>query len=92
MSQLCQVQPIRPYKLGCLTKSTIQMIEYSQSKADDINNGSVGTFAGEYIEFYKNSRDEVQIIYDNQIAANVVTADLEASNGVIHVIDAVILR
>jgi len=60
-------------------------------KADDINDGTVGTFAGEYIEFYKNGREEVQVIYDNQIAANVVAADLEASNGIIHVIDAVIL-
>jgi len=55
----------------------------------DFRSGTSGTFGGEYIEFFKNE-DGNQVSY-NDNAVNVGDVDIKASNGVIHVIDAVLL-
>ena len=55
--------------------------------AADITTGHIKTLGGESIFLYKNSRGEVKITYDPSYQINVVTADVKASNGVIHVID-----
>lgn len=52
--------------------------------------GNVRTFGNEMIELVKTSQGGVQIKYNNGVS-NVVQADVNASNGVIHVIDKVIL-
>merc|ERR1711978_876168 len=57
--------------------------------AADVTTGSVGTLGGENIDLIKNDSG-VQVSY-NENAVNVVSADVKANNGVIHVIDAVIL-
>merc|ERR1712109_372666 len=58
--------------------------------AADVATGPVGTFGGETIDLIKTEQGGVQVSYNGN-AVNVVTADVKASNGVIHVIDAVIL-
>ena len=58
--------------------------------AADVTTGAVGTFGGENIDLIKGADGGVQVSYNGN-AVNVVTADVKASNGVIHVIDAVIL-
>merc|ERR1712129_96994 len=58
--------------------------------AADVATGSVGTFGGENIDLIKIEDGGVQVSYNGN-AVNVVAADVKASNGVIHVIDAVIL-
>jgi len=58
--------------------------------AADVTTGAVGTFGGEDIDLIKGGDGGVQVSYNGN-AVNVVTADVKASNGVIHVIDAVIL-
>jgi len=58
--------------------------------ATDVTTGAVGTFGGENIDLIKGEDGGVQVSYSGN-AVNVVAADVEASNGVIHVIDAVIL-
>merc|ERR1711997_1406666 len=57
--------------------------------AADVATGSLGTFGGENIDLIKNDNG-VQVSYNGN-AVNVVSADIKANNGVIHVIDAVIL-
>jgi len=49
----------------------------------------VGTLGGENIDLIKDDSG-VQVSYNGN-AVNVVSADVKANNGVIHVIDAVIL-
>jgi len=58
--------------------------------AADVATGSVETFGGESIDLIKTEDGGVQVSYNGN-AVNVVAADVGASNGVIHVIDAVIL-
>jgi hypothetical protein len=58
--------------------------------AADVTTGPFLTLGGETIDLIKTEEGGVQISYMNNIV-NVVTADVMASNGVIHVIDAVIL-
>ena len=58
--------------------------------AADVATGEVETYGGEMIGLIKTEDGGVQISYDGQIV-NVVTADIKACNGVIHVIDAVIV-
>merc|ERR1712210_263246 len=58
--------------------------------AADVTTGAVGTFGGEDIDLIKGGDGGVQVSYNGN-AINVVTADVKASNGVIHIIDAVIL-
>merc|ERR1711994_562304 len=58
--------------------------------AADVATGDVETFGGENIDLIKTEDGGVQVSY-NENAVNVVAADVKASNGVIHVIDAVIL-
>merc|ERR1711978_624249 len=58
--------------------------------AADVATGPVETFGGETIDLIKTEDGGVQVSY-NENAVNVVAADVKASNGVIHVIDAVIL-
>ena len=58
--------------------------------AADVATGEVETFGGEMIGLIKTADGGVQISKDGQIV-NVVTADIKACNGVIHVIDAVIV-
>merc|ERR1711997_507521 len=58
--------------------------------ASDVTTGPVYTYGGAIINLVKTNRGGVQIVY-NSNTVNVVTADVEASNGVIHVIDNVIL-
>ena len=58
--------------------------------AADVKSGPITTLGGEVIDLIKTDAGGVQISYMNN-TVNVVTADVMASNGVIHVIDAVIL-
>merc|ERR1712228_911929 len=58
--------------------------------AADVATGPVETFGGETIDLIKTENGGVQVSYNGN-AVNVVAADVKASNGVIHVIDAVIL-
>merc|ERR1712194_665139 len=58
--------------------------------AADVSTGPVETLGGEVIDLIKTDAGGVQISYMGNVV-NVVTADVMASNGVIHVIDAVIL-
>ena len=58
--------------------------------AADVTTGPVETLGGEVIDLIKTDEGGVQISYMSNIV-NVVTADVMASNGVIHVIDEVIL-
>ena len=58
--------------------------------AADVKTGKVKTLGGEKIFLIKAAKEGVQI-YHNGNLVNVVKADVEASNGVIHVIDKVIL-
>merc|ERR1712079_128849 len=57
--------------------------------AADVATGTVGTFGGENIDLIKDDAG-VGVSYNGN-RVNVVLADVVASNGVIHVIDAVIL-
>merc|ERR1711992_233312 len=58
--------------------------------AADVATGDVATFGGETVGLVKADEGGVQVTYNGQ-TVNVVTADVKASNGVIHVIDNVIL-
>merc|ERR1711997_381051 len=58
--------------------------------ASVVVSGNVRTFGNEMIELVKTRQGGVQIRYNGGVS-NVVTADVNASNGVIHVIDKVIL-
>merc|ERR1711935_669576 len=58
--------------------------------AADVTTGPVKTLGGEMIDLIKTDAGGVQISYMGNVV-NVVTADVMASNGVIHVIDEVIL-
>merc|ERR1711973_681254 len=58
--------------------------------AADVATGPVETFGGETIDLIKAEDGGVEVSYNGN-AVNVVAADVKASNGVIHVIDAVIL-
>jgi len=58
--------------------------------AADVTTGDVETFGGETIGLVKTDEGGVQVSYNGN-SVNVVAADVKASNGVIHVIDAVIL-
>merc|ERR1719471_1006200 len=58
--------------------------------AADVATGDVETFGGETIGLVKTEEGGVQVAYNGQ-TVNVVTADVGASNGVIHVIDNVIV-
>merc|ERR1739838_123890 len=58
--------------------------------AADVATGDVETFGGETIGLVKTAEGGVQVTYKGQ-TVNVVTADVGASNGVIHVIDNVIV-
>jgi len=55
-----------------------------------VETGSVATYGGEEIGLVKTAEGGVQIKYKAGVS-NVVTPDVTASNGVIHVIDSVIL-
>ena len=59
--------------------------------AADVTPGPVKTLGGEVINLIKTGNGDVGIIYKKNLI-NVVTADIMASNGVIHVIDKLILR
>merc|ERR1711997_439520 len=58
--------------------------------AADVATGDVATFGGENVGLVKTDEGGVQVTYNGQ-TVNVVTADVKASNGVIHGIDNVIL-
>merc|ERR1711997_418701 len=58
--------------------------------ASDVTTGPVKTIGGEVINLLNTYDGGVQIVYNGN-TVNVVTADVMASNGVIHVIDNVIL-
>merc|ERR1711964_756882 len=59
-------------------------------KAADVATGTVETFGGTPIKLIKDGAG-VGVVGPSGNRVNVVTADVEASNGVIHVVDAVIL-
>merc|ERR1712241_776976 len=59
-------------------------------KAADVTTGSVATFGGENIDLVKDGAG-VGVSFNGGARSNVIIADVEASNGVIHAIDAVIL-
>merc|ERR1712241_1183786 len=87
-----------------LPKGTLESLTTEQAKAivsrhvvpgatvyaADVTTGSVGTFGGEKVGLVKTASGGVQVAYNGQ-TVNVVTADVKGSNGVIHVIDEVIL-
>merc|ERR1712039_369047 len=58
--------------------------------AAEVTTGDVETFGGETVGLIKTSEGGIQVAYNGQ-TVNVVTADVMGSNGVIHVIDDVIL-
>merc|ERR1711935_1063453 len=58
--------------------------------AADVTTGPVKTLGGEMIDLIKTDAGGVQVSYMGNVV-NVVTADVMASNGVIHIIDEVIL-
>merc|ERR1712073_29222 len=58
--------------------------------AADVATGDVETFGSEEVGLVKTANGGVQVAYNGQ-TVNVVTADVKGSNGVIHVIDEVIL-
>merc|ERR1711994_1067449 len=58
--------------------------------AADVSTGPVKTIGGEVIDLIKTNEGGVQVAYGGN-TVNVVAADVLASNGVIHVIDNVIL-
>merc|ERR1712214_15086 len=58
--------------------------------ASEVVTGNVATFGGEMVGLVKTDEGGVQVAYNGQ-TVNVVSADVKANNGVIHVIDAVIL-
>merc|ERR1712012_204588 len=59
-------------------------------KAADVTTGSVGTFKGAKIDLVKDNNG-VGVSFNGGARSNVIIADVEASNGVIHAIDSVIL-
>merc|ERR1712026_176827 len=59
-------------------------------KAADVATGSVDTFKGAKIDLVKDDAG-VGVSFNGGARSNVVIADVEASNGVIHAIDSVIL-
>ena len=60
--------------------------------AADVSTGLIKTAGGESLFLVKTPQGGVKIYYETYIEPrNVVTADVKASNGVIHVIDKVIL-
>merc|ERR1711992_221356 len=59
-------------------------------KAADVPTASIGTFGGENIDLVKDDAG-VGVSFNGGARSNVVAADVEASNGVIHAIDSVIL-
>jgi uncharacterized surface protein with fasciclin (FAS1) repeats len=67
----------------------IQLLSYhvveGEVRSKDLTSGEVGTLAGSPLTIMVGN----EIVTINQ--ANVITADIEASNGVIHVIDSVLL-
>merc|ERR1711935_1124682 len=58
--------------------------------AADVATGDVETLGGETVGLVKTEEGGVQVVYNGQ-TVNVVTADVGASNGVIHIIDNVIV-
>merc|ERR1712156_1051456 len=59
-------------------------------KAADVTTGPVGTFKGAEINLIKDDAG-VGVKFGDGARSNVIIADVEASNGVIHAIDSVIL-
>ena len=59
-------------------------------KAADVPTASIGTYGGENIDLVKDDAG-VGVSYNGGARSNVIIADVEASNGVIHAIDSVIL-
>merc|ERR1712026_383390 len=59
-------------------------------KAADVATGSVDTFKGATIDLVKDDAG-VGVSFNGGARSNVIIADVEASNGVIHAIDSVIL-
>ena len=58
--------------------------------AADVTEGRIKTAGGESIFLFKNKYGEVKIQYSTSYDIRVVTADVKASNGVIHVTSSVI--
>merc|ERR1712109_1802 len=59
-------------------------------KAADVTTGTIETFGGENIDLIKDDAG-VGVKFNDGARSNVIIADVEASNGVIHAIDSVIL-
>ena len=54
--------------------------------------GIISTYLGERLHLIKSDNGDVQILnLYNSESINIVTADIQASNGVIHIIDQVII-
>jgi len=56
----------------------------------DVETEPVETLGGETVNLVKTRRGGVRVIYDGNVS-KVVKADVRASNGIIHVIDNVIV-
>merc|ERR1712109_40311 len=59
-------------------------------KAADVPTASIGTYGGENIDLVKDDAG-VGVSFNGGARSNFIIADVEASNGVIHAIDSVIL-